>query len=206
MYQRFAVYCCPEGALGDFGNAWLTSGAELVARPARYGFHATLKAPFVLADGQTEGGLAGAVKALAAGLGPVEVPLVLSRIGSFFALVPEGDASKLRMLAGACVLELDSFRAPLTEAERARKLRPNMPVQQVENLERWGYPYVLDDFRFHLTLTGPVPKADRAAVEAELRAALPDLSAPHRLESICLCGEDAAGCFHVIQRFALGGA
>lgn len=206
MYKRFAIYHCPEGALGDFGTAWLGSGTELVKRPAAYGFHATLKAPFVLAEGQSEGGLAGAIKALAAGLAPVEVALVLSRIGSFFALVPAGDASGLRMLAGACVLELDSFRAPLAEAERARKLRPNMPQQQVENLDRWGYPYVLDDFRFHLTLTGPVPMAARETVAAELRAALPDLGAPHRLDSICLCGEDAAGRFHIIQRFALGGA
>jgi len=206
MYKRYAVYHCPEGALGAFGTAWLSNGRELVAQPSRYGFHATLKAPFALAEGQSEGGLAGAVKALAAGLRPVEIELELARLGSFFALVPKGETAALRALSGACVLELEAFRAPMSEAEYVRKLRPNMPERQVENLKRWGYPYVLDDFRFHLTLTGPVAKAARESAEADLRAVLPDVSAPYAVNTICLCGEDAGGQFHVIKRFALGGA
>jgi hypothetical protein len=27
---------------------------------------------------------------------------------------------------------------------------------QVANLDRWGYPYLFADFRFHMTLTGKV--------------------------------------------------
>ena len=206
MYRRYAIYDCPEGGLGAFGEAWLASGRALVAQPARYGFHATLKAPFALVEGQTEGGLAGAVKALAVGLAPVELTLELARLGGFFALVPQGDTEALNRLAGACVLELEAFRAPMSEAEYERKLRPNMSAQKLENLKRWGYPYVLEDFRYHLTLTGPVAQAERATVSAELGTALPDLSVAHRIGSLCLCGEDAAGQFHVIQRFGLGGA
>ena len=206
MYRRFAVYHCPEGVLGGFGSQWLASGTELVARPAKYGFHATLKAPFALAEGQSEGALAGAVKVLAAGLQPVETELELARLGSFFALVPKTGAEALGALAGACMLELEQYRAPLAEDVLATKLAQAKSAQQRENLHRWGYAYVLDDFRFHLTLTGPVPKAAREDVEASLRAALPDLSKAYKLDTICLCGEDTAGQFHIIQRFGLGGA
>ena len=206
MYKRYAIYDCPEGALGSFGAAWLGCGAALVERPARYGFHATLKAPFSLAEGLSEGGLAGALKALAAGLAPVEITLELARLGSFFALVPKGDTEALNRLAGACVLELEAFRAPISAAEYERKLRPNLSERRLENLKRWGYPHVFDDFRYHLTLTGPVVQGAREAVVNQLEAALPDLGAPHAITSLCLCGEDAAGQFHVIQRFPLSGA
>lgn len=206
MYKRYAVYHCPEGALGAFGAEWLGSGRALVERPARYGFHATLKAPFALAEGQSEGGLAGAVKALATGLAPVTVELELARLGGFYALVPKGEQGALRALAGACMLELESFRAPMDAAILAEKIAAARTEQQTDNLKRWGYAHVLDDFRFHLTLTGPVSKAARESVEAELKSALPDLSAPYTIDSICLCGEDAAGQFHVIKRFGLGGA
>jgi len=206
MYKRYAIYDCPEGALGSFGAAWLGSGAALVERPARYGFHATLKAPFSLAEGLSEGGLAGAAKALAAGLAPVEITLELARLGSFFALVPKGDTEALNRLAGACVLELEAFRAPISAVEYERKLRPNLSERRLENLKRWGYPHVFDDFRYHLTLTGPVVQGAREAVVNQLEAALPDLGAPHAITSLCLCGEDAAGQFHVIQRFPLSGA
>ena len=206
MYKRYAIYDCPAGALGSFGAAWLGSGATLVERPARYGFHATLKAPFSLAEGKSEGGLAGAVKALAAGLAPVEITLELARIGGFLALVPRGDSEALNRLAGACVLELEAFRAPMSAAEYERKLRPNMSERKLENLKRWGYPHVFDDFRYHLTLTGPVVHGAREAVVNQLEAALPDLDTPHAITSLCLCGEDAAGQFHVIQRFPLSRA
>lgn len=209
MYQRYAIYDCPEGALGAFGSAWLGSGRATVARPARYGFHATLKAPFALSEGESEARLVGAVAALAAGLSPVAFKLELARLGGFFALVPQGDTEALNRLARSCVQELEAFRAPMTAAEYERKLRPGMSAQKRENLKRWGYPYVLEDFRYHLTLTGPVPPvppAAREAVRAELEAALPDLDAPHQITSLCLCGEDSAGQFHILQRFGLGGA
>ena len=165
-----------------------------------------MKAPFSLAEGLSEGGLAGAVKALAAGLAPVEITLELARLGSFFALVPKGDTEALNRLAGACVLELEAFRAPISAVEYERKLRPNLSERRLENLKRWGYPHVFDDFRYHLTLTGPVVQGAREAVVNQLEAALPDLGAPHAITSLCLCGEDAAGQFHVIQRFPLSGA
>ena len=32
------------------------------------------------------------------------------------------------------------------------------------HLDRWGYPYVFEDFRFHMTLTGSLPSEQRTVV------------------------------------------
>lgn len=212
---RYAIYHCPGGAQGDWGADWLgwdiRSGEardavrpELVKRPAKYGFHATLKAPFRLAEARGETGLREAVARLARGLSPVSFELELQRIGSFLALVPAHPSEELDVLAAACVEELDGYRAPLTDAELARRNPARLSPHQAALLSRWGYPYVMDEFRFHMTLTGPVAEADQAQVMEDVsREAAPVIGA-HRVDSICLCGERADGRFDLIERFSLG--
>jgi hypothetical protein len=107
-------------------------------------------------------------------------------------------------LASEAVRSLDPFRAPLGEAEFNRKNRPNMSVRQRQLLRTWGYPHVEEFFRFHITLTGPIPDAEimqvRQAIEAYLIPAMP---APFDIDSLTLCGEDTDGRFHQIARFGL---
>ena len=76
------------------------------------------------------------------------------RSSGFIALVPAEPPRELIRLAADCVSEFDSFRAPLSEADRARRNPSQLTPAQREHLDRWGYPYVMDDFRFHMTLTG----------------------------------------------------
>ena len=191
--SRFAVYFAPpeDSALGRFGADWLgwdaATGraragpelpglprprAELTEVPRRYGFHATLKAPFRLADGRDAAGLDAALAALAAGRAAFELPrLALTALGAFLALAPAAASAPLAGIAAACVTELDGFRAPLTEADIARRAA-GLDGVEAAHLRRWGYPYVLDRFRFHLTLTGPLAPADRAAAESALAPVL----------------------------------
>lgn len=212
---RYAIYHCPDGAQGDWGAGWLgwdiRSGEthpparpELVKRPSKYGFHATLKAPFRLAEARGETGLKEAVARLAQGLAPVSFALDVQRIGSFFALVPQRRSEELELLAAACVEELDGYRAPLTEAELARRNPARLSPHQAALLSRWGYPYVMDEFRFHITLTGPVAKDDVERVAADVTREAASVTGAHRLDSICLCGERDDGRFELIERFALG--
>ncbi len=219
-YTRYAIYDLPDGPLGDFGARWLgwdarrgqnaplhdPAFAALVARPATYGLHATLKPPFALAPGLTPEALQMAVADLAARTAPALVPgLDLVRLGRFLALVAAGDASGIDRIAAACVTELDAFRAPLTPAERARKLAPQMSDAKVRLLERWGYPHVLEAFRYHITLTG---KADRATLEsakAALARHLPRLTSPFALDALTLLGERPDGRFEAIARYPLTG-
>lgn len=187
--MRHAVYYAPDPGdpLHALASSWLgrdavtgeacaTPGllpeeehASLVEAPARYGFHATLKAPFRLADGVTPDALSDAVHGLAGQVGPVRLPVVsLSRLGNFFALVPAIALDDLQGLAARVVADLDHLRAPLDAADLERRRHSALTGRQAANLKRWGYPYVMDEFRFHMTLTGPVPRERAAAVEAAL--------------------------------------
>lgn len=227
-FRRYAVYAAPGGALGRFGAAWLGWDAEtgragdgppagvgplprpwakVVATPARYGFHGTLKPPFRLAAGTDAAQLHWAIQALCLRLTPlVAGPLRLERIGGFLALVPAGPAPALDALAVRLVEGLDAFRAPPTADEVARRRPERLSHRQRALLDRWGYPHVMEEFRFHLTLTGDLPGAEAAAVERALAPALAPLLADDlRLSDVALFGEAPDGRFRLIHRYPLGG-
>ncbi|WP_424973557.1 DUF1045 domain-containing protein [Dinoroseobacter sp. S124A] len=221
-YSRFAVYyIAPEGPLASFGARWLgwdvitgtpadpldvAGRAEATETPRKYGFHGTLKPPFRLAEGLDLAALQTAMATLAARQGSARCDgLQLSRLGRFLALTPVGETGALAALAEACVTELDLFRAPPSAEELARRRGAGLSPAQEANLVEWGYPYVRDQFRFHMTLTGRLPKPDLPSWEDTLRAALPPLPAPFVIDSLGLVGERADGRFELIQRYALTG-
>lgn len=162
--------------------------AVLTAEPRQYGFHATLKPPFRLAEGATLADLRRSLAAFCRGRGPsVIASLTLARLGSFFALVPGGDTPGLSGLASDAVRSFEPFRAPLTAAEVARRRPERLTERQREYLAAWGYPYVFDEFRFHLTLTGPVPEAEWDSVESRLRSRFaPFIGRPLAVDTICI--------------------
>lgn len=210
--QRYAIYYMPPpGPLARFGAEWLGWDPEagvrlshplsmdaLVAEPRKYGLHGTLKAPFRLAGTQAE--LETAIADLANRLSPAwPGNLKVTRIGRFLALVPQGDMTALNDMAAQIVAFLDPFRAPLTEKEIARRKPESLSPRQRELLDRWGYPYVMEEFRFHITLTGP---CDLAPEVMEPRVA-PVLPAEFGIEEICLVGEDDDGYFHLLRRYPI---
>ena len=217
-YVRYGIYFTPnKGPLAAAGAAWLgwdlvagqectPVGGQLTERPRRYGFHATLKAPFHLADGASAEALAKATSALAEALSPVALHGVeINKLGSFLALTPSGDPTALRAFAKRVVIELDTFRAPLSEAERARKIRPNMHPDLRANLEQFGYPHVLDRFNFHMTLTGPLNEVQTTDAIAKAAAHFDDkIPNPLMLDSLTLVGENTDGHFKEIERFPVG--
>ncbi len=225
-FKRYAVYFTPPpGPLADFGAAWLgwdpENGVlpapvdlhklnavreEMTATPRKYGFHATLKPPFRLADGYDLPALQAATRRLAQGAQPFLLEgLQPALLGRFLALVPEGETTTLDALAAETVRALDAFRAPLTEAELAKRRANALSPRQVRLLLKWGYPYVMETFRFHMTLTGKLPKAQAAEVLGALAPVLQDVvSRPFPIDALSLMGEDEAGWFHLIERCALG--
>jgi putative phosphonate metabolism protein len=143
---------------------------ELTADPRKYGFHATLKAPMSLASGKTEAGLVAACKSFAGTPRPIPVikPIVDS-ISGFIAVVPAEPSAELQRLAADCVTAFDPFRAPLTPRDRERRSPAKLTPRQREHLDVWGYPYAMEDFRFHMTLTGRLETPRREDVLAMLR-------------------------------------
>ncbi|MEM7423803.1 MAG: DUF1045 domain-containing protein [Pseudomonadota bacterium] len=224
-YRRFAVYYAPpaRSELARFGASWLgwDAGAGSVAvhpevpldvaaitrTPRKYGFHGTLKPPFKLAGGSTEAALSDAVSALAGSICPFDIaPLALRPIGRFIALVPSRASDALADLAAACVQRLDPFRAPLTEADRAKRRRNGLSARQEMHLEAWGYPYVLEEFRFHLTLSGPLDTETAGRVLGVLHPLVaPHVTDPVPVRDVAMFGERADGRFEIIRRYPLTG-
>lgn len=220
-FKRLAIYHLPDGDLGRFGSQWLGWDArhgralphpdlalpipELVATPARYGFHATLKAPFRLAESATTAEVAGALRAICPHLSAFAMPVALRDDWGFMALRPAGPPPpELIALEAALVTRLDHLRAPLSEAERARRNPDRLPPSARAHLDHWGYPFVLDAFHYHLTLTGALPAAQQQQIRATLDPVLaPLIAAPMPVSAVALVGEDSAGFFHLIEEVPL---
>ena len=218
MSARYAIYFSPakHSPWWNFGAQWLgrdecddkalaqpvltqiglTDLNSITAEPRRYGFHATLKAPFHLRDGFSVDDLAERVQALASRLRPVSLgPLQLVTLGDFVALTPLTATEELATLAAACVVELDDLRAPLTAAELARRRIEQLSTREQELLRQYGYPYVLERFRFHFTLSDPLPSATAWSVMLAVAQPVARLnsSAPLLLDRLCLFVEAAPG-------------
>lgn len=226
-FTRYAIYyTLPPGPLARFGAAWLGWDAargqpcpppdvpglpapahDLTATPRRYGLHATIKPPFRLAADTTATQLKSAVASLCATQPPVTLDgLILTRLGRFLALTATGDTSALSALAAQVVQDLDPFRAPPTQAERDRRTPANLTPRQRELLALYGYPYVLEAFRFHITLTGKLARDALTTTESALHTHLaPLLPAPFHIDALTLCGEDSTGHFHELERRTLSG-
>lgn len=229
---RWAVYYAPPTThpLWHMGCAWLGRDPETardLVRPAcglesdtiaaitttasHYGFHATLKSPFALAEGRTVEALVAAVRDLAARRPAFTAPpIAVSNLGGFRALMLSAPCPDMDALATACVQDLDGFRAPQSAEELAKRRAAGLSPRQSALLDLYGYPYVLEQFLFHMTLT---ERLDGAEVEtAAIDAALEDLfgpftAAPLPVSEIALFHQpDRAAPFRLTHRFPLSGS
>jgi hypothetical protein len=216
--KRYAVYYAPrEGGFADRAAGWLAGGhgvaglprpaLDMTVDPRRYGFHGTIRAPFRLGGGTDFAALHAVVADLAAGLAPVVCTgLRLENLHGFLALTPMGCEAALLELGAAVVEGTNPLRAPLTAQEIARRRPESLTPRQKVLLGLWGYPHVMEEFRFHLTLTDRLPEAEVAPMMDVLSAHFaPVLPQPFVIEDLCLFGEDAAGAFHLMDRYALTG-
>jgi hypothetical protein len=221
--MRHAVYYTPpaSGLLHKLGSSWLgrdaVSGESVnqppvegikgaTTEPARYGFHATLKAPFVLKPDMKRIDFGDAVALVAAQMDVVTIPKIeLREIDGFLALVPDRPLAELSALAEFCVCALDSFRAPASEAETQHRRAANLSPRQDQLLMRWGYPYVLDEFRFHLTLTRKLPVEEKQLfLNAALAHFAPVLGKPLEIDALTILADSPfLQKFVVEERFLL---
>jgi putative phosphonate metabolism protein len=181
---------------------------DLTHDPRKYGFHATLKAPMALADGKAEAQLAAACELFADLARPVPVirPVVDS-ISGFIAVIPTEPSAELELLAAEATKVFDPFRAPLGLEDRARRNPAALTPRQRDYLDRWGYPYVFEEFRFHMTLTGRLPAERREQVVAMLRERFSATGiGPLEIDAIALCRQENPNSrFRVIGRWQLQG-
>lgn len=218
MKPRYAIYFAPanRSPWWDFGAHWLGRdestdttlpqprvagiSAEALQQatiyPRRYGFHATLKAPFALTESVDLELLKIRMHALAATLSPVSLgPMEAIRMGDFVALAPRHPPPNLAALEAACVTTLDDMREPLSSLDLARRLSPQLDARALDLLNQYGYPHVLERFQLHMTLTSPVNDVLATKVIQAVSDTVDQLNArcPMVLDRLCVFKEPGSG-------------
>ena len=227
-FPRYAIYFAAgaDSALSRFGAELLGYDAytgeeppfaddalrvapdwrDITADPRRYGFHGTLKAPMALAAGRTEAELLAACAAFAGKARPIPVIRpVVGAISGFIAVIPAQPVDALQKLAADCARDFDCFRPPLTAEDRARRKPDRLSERQRDYLYRWGYPYVMEEFRFHMTVTGRLDADRRGPILEMLRARFAGLGLDTlEIDRITLFKQDDAKTrFRVIGEWTL---
>lgn len=227
---RYALYYAP-----DQNSAWWAAGCRWLGRdpvsgqdlqqPAvegipplvlqqlsnaarRYGFHATLKAPFRLADGFDETHLLTTLAAFCAVQTRITVPApAVLPMGEFLALRTMEESRDIHALAMRCVSYFDFLRAPPGDAELHKRRSSRLTQRQEQLLQRWGYPYTEEEYRFHMTLTDKLSAVDTDIVYSLRKAAeiFFAIDAPLLINGIAVFREDAPGTpFTLLRRFDFG--
>lgn len=198
----------PVSSPRERGNLTAEEIAYHTAAARRYGFHATLKSPFALAEGETEDSLRSALDEFASTTAPVVIPrIVVSRLDGFFAITPFELSASLDRLAGDVVSVFDRFRAPMTEREIERRNPDRLRPDELKNLYLWGYPYVFERFRFHMTLTGRVSDQEAHRVEHAIFEHFgPLLDEQLEIDTLALFAEPEAGAPFVVRSCHMLGA
>ena len=230
MTARYAVYYAPDqgSRLWEKASAWLGRDAytgtnvdrpvfpelegldldALTSDPRGYGFHATIKAPFELSDAVTEGELLAFAADFARAQSRFTAAIEPGRIGLFHALRLAEPSPDMSGLHEACVRAFDRFRAPLSEHDLARRRRARLTEDQDHKLVAWGYPYIFDEFRFHMTLTGAIrDDAVSARVGAVLMDQFGEDAGAHLFDAIAIFRQpDRESPFDIIARLAFEAA
>jgi Protein of unknown function (DUF1045) len=217
--MRAAIYWAPalSDPIWDLGSQWLGRDAatgttlkqpdvpnivELTSTARLYGFHCTLRSPMRLATSLDE--FCATAEHIARASLPFPLPPLEPRdFGGFLALGLTASCPEIRVLADLCVRETDRHRAPLAPAEAARRRAPGLSRRQEAMLRRWGYPYVMEEWFFHTTLTRRLNSLERDSVVPQVERHFgTSLATPRMVDEICVFTQKG-GDFLISERFAL---
>ncbi len=221
---RIALYYAPlpTDPLHLAASAWLGRDAEtnapvaqpnlpdieaITAEARMYGFHATLKPPMHLAEGTTWADVRATARTIAATVPAFDLPrLAVTDLGGFLALCEVSPSARLQSFSDACVAGADHLRAPLTDADIAKRRKGGtLPPAQDANLLRWGYHYVFATWTFHMTLTRRLTAEEKAIYLPAAQAHFAEILAqPRRVTDLALFTQSAPGAaFTIAERFPL---
>jgi hypothetical protein len=218
--MRLAIYWAPSqnDPLWQLGNQWLGRNpetntalphpqipniAELTNDPRHYGFHCTLRPPMRLST--TSAAFAATAQHIAAATRQFPLPpLTLTPISGFLALTLSTPSLKMHALANLCVRATNPHRAPPSPAELARRRAASLTPRQETRLQTWGYPYVLEEWFFHLTLSRRLTPPELASLLPAAQAHFaPTLHDQRVVEEICIFTESPGSDFQLTHRLKL---
>ncbi len=225
MQDRYAIYYAPEtgSELDLFGKLWLGRNTEsdirfeqpqvrgfdkhellsMTSSPRHYGFHGTLVPPFRLSANTSKDFLFEHARQLATRLSSFDIHgLMLKKIGRFIALVPTHQ-EEIAKLASTCVRSFHPLRKQPSLLELERRRSKGLTPRQDQLLVRWGYPYVMEEFRFHMTLSNAIPNSDKLQklVDGLTSLCAPFSNANHPVRELCIFHQqDENSPFQLIDR------
>ncbi len=224
-YKRYAIYYVPSenSELDLFGKCWLGwdpyKGEEttksdlsklpsfkkfssLVLTPKQYGFHGTIKAPFKLKNEYTYNDLENKVREISKQIHSFYFDqLIIEKLGNFIGLIPTNNL-KVNAVSNKFVEELDYLRDELSESEIKKRKPHKLTSNQKQMLFKWGYPYVFDEFKFHLTLTSKLNVVEIDDVFRSLQNILKQVNLNKiSFNNICIFGQKSDEKFYFVQRF-----
>jgi len=229
MAHRYALYLAPPGDsdMHRFASRWLGRDAitgeeleqpfvehvaadkmrEITASPRRYGFHGTIKPPFRLAHGRQPDEFHRAVRIFAAAWPAMSLRLQVRSLRGFLAFMLAEPSPELDTFAAACVRDFEPFRAPLRPEEMEARKRASLTPRQLAHLEDFGYPYVMEDFVFHMTLTDKLQNNIHDRVLTDLCARTrPLVAEPFAADALCVFEEPRPHSpFRLTARYPLAG-
>ena len=224
-YKRYAIYYVPSenSELDLFGKCWLGwdpyKGVEttksdlsklpsfkkfssLVLTPKQYGFHGTIKAPFKLKNEYTYNDLENKVREISKQIHSFYFDqLIIKKLGNFIGLIPTNNL-KINAVSNKFVEELDYLRDELSESEIKKRKPHKLTSNQKQMLFKWGYPYVFDEFKFHLTLTSKLNVVEIDEVFRSLQNILKQVNLNKiSFNNICIFGQKNDEKFYFVKRF-----
>jgi hypothetical protein len=219
--MRYAIYFCPApaSALASLGRDWLSPGMTpngipgiplsrwnaLLSDVRRYGWHATLRSPFTLSPDVDLNDLRRVMRDIARAHAPINLTMRCTRLAGFLALRPVGDCKAVNALANACVEAVEPLRLPLAEHDFQRRAS-ELDAIETHYLGRYGYPYVFERYRFHMTLSSPASVDEERALQRWLSIRAAMLPAA-RIDALTLCVETSPGAaFEPLERVTLNKA
>jgi hypothetical protein len=102
---------------------------------------------------------------------------------------------RIHSTADACVTGLQALTQSLTNEDLARRRQNKLTALQERYLQEWSYPWVLDEFQFHMSLTGSLKNIPTAELSALVSAAQERFDAlpPCRFTHLSVFAEPQAG-------------
>ena len=174
-------------------------------QPAKYGFHATLKAPFRLKRNVKTKNFYDVISHIAAQHSRFKIKGLKIVYSKKFTFITSRKPNKLLInLENDLVKHLDTFRAELNKTEIKKRIPDSLTFKQNKYLKEWGYPFVFDQFKFHMTLMNQNNNKLSNKQKLELEKLIYKISNNViEFNEISLLGENKNGHFEEIKRFKL---
>ena len=233
-YSRFAIYYAPTKGSGleEFGKQWFgwdPLDAKFINKKQRinylnrfgiknlknidknvliakkYGFHGTLIPPFKLNKNYSTNTLFKKTEDIAKKFKKFKFyKFKLKIINNFYAFIQNKKNSDINKLSNRLVKELFKFRSPLTKKEIDKRNPSKLSKLQLNILYKWGYPYLMTEFNFHMTLasevTGNKLYSELKKIEKKKEIILNEIN---NFDKIYIYGENQKGMFENLENFSL---